>query len=199
MTRGNDACLSPWRSAGGGDLLRSATTIDRVPVGVLRYPPIDHVLVPASWSTRVVSAWEGTTPEGLDQELGRLGAAISGGPPLPRAPLRRRGERGRPHLRRREHHRAVQPRDPAPPREVRGGRPRARARPVRPGAAPGRPSPRGAAGGARTPPPAPPAGGGSCGPQGADPGRPARGHARPFPADSHPPFPTTPPRAMLAA
>jgi hypothetical protein len=45
--------------------LACATTTDKVPVGALRYPPIDHVLVPASWSTRVVSAWEGTTPEGV--------------------------------------------------------------------------------------------------------------------------------------
>ncbi len=44
--------------------LACATTTDKVPVGALRYPPIDHVLVPASWATRVVSAWEGTTPQG---------------------------------------------------------------------------------------------------------------------------------------
>lgn len=42
-----------------------ATTTDRVPPGALRHPPIDHVLVPASWSTPVVSAWEGRTPEGV--------------------------------------------------------------------------------------------------------------------------------------
>lgn len=44
--------------------LACATTADRVPEGALLHPPIDHILVPASWSTRVVSAWEGTNAEG---------------------------------------------------------------------------------------------------------------------------------------
>lgn len=44
--------------------LACATTTDRVPPGALRFPPIDHVLVPSWWSTRVVSAWEGTNAEG---------------------------------------------------------------------------------------------------------------------------------------
>ncbi len=42
-----------------------ATATDRVPTGALRHPPIDHVLLPVSWSTPVVSAWEGRTPEGV--------------------------------------------------------------------------------------------------------------------------------------
>lgn len=51
--------------AGIEDLgLACATITERVPAGALRYPPIDHVLVPSSWSTRVASAWEGTTPQG---------------------------------------------------------------------------------------------------------------------------------------
>lgn len=44
-----------------------ATETERLPEGWLRYPPIDHVLVPAAWGprTRVVSAWEGTTAAGV--------------------------------------------------------------------------------------------------------------------------------------
>lgn len=47
--------------------LMCATETDRLPAGSLRYPPIDHVLVPAAWGprTRVVSAWEGTTAAGV--------------------------------------------------------------------------------------------------------------------------------------
>ena len=43
------------------------TETDRVPEGNLRWPPIDHVLVPAAWSRRtsVISAWEGTTVQGV--------------------------------------------------------------------------------------------------------------------------------------
>ena len=44
--------------------LACATITERVPPGMLRYPPIDHVLVPSSWSTSVVSGWEGTNAEG---------------------------------------------------------------------------------------------------------------------------------------
>lgn len=44
--------------------LQCATTADRVPVGALRHPAIDHVLVPSSWETRVVAAWEGRAEGG---------------------------------------------------------------------------------------------------------------------------------------
>ena len=51
---------------GLGELgLACATTTDRIPPGALRDPPIDHVVVPATWSTRVASAWEGTTNDGV--------------------------------------------------------------------------------------------------------------------------------------
>jgi endonuclease/exonuclease/phosphatase family metal-dependent hydrolase len=44
-----------------------ATETDRLPVGALRFPPIDHVAVPASWDgrTSVVAAWEGTSADGV--------------------------------------------------------------------------------------------------------------------------------------
>lgn len=47
--------------------LACATEWERVPEGTLRHPPIDHVLVPEAWiaGSRVVSAWEGTTPDGV--------------------------------------------------------------------------------------------------------------------------------------
>lgn len=40
--------------------LACATTHERIPSGLLRHPPIDHVLVPDDWTTRVFSAWDGT-------------------------------------------------------------------------------------------------------------------------------------------
>jgi hypothetical protein len=40
--------------------LACASTHERIPAGALHHPPIDHVLVPEGWTTRVVSAWEGT-------------------------------------------------------------------------------------------------------------------------------------------
>lgn len=38
-----------------------ATETDRIPSGALAYPPVDHILLPASWAahTRVAAAWEG--------------------------------------------------------------------------------------------------------------------------------------------
>jgi len=47
--------------------LACAMEWERVPEGTLRHPPIDHVLVPEAWiaGSRVVSAWEGTTPDGV--------------------------------------------------------------------------------------------------------------------------------------
>lgn len=49
-----------------------ATETERVPAGALVDPPIDHVLVPVAWAaqTRVVSAWEGKTPERLSDHSG---------------------------------------------------------------------------------------------------------------------------------
>ena len=48
-------------SAGLAELqMRCATSTDQVPPGKLEHPPIDHVLVPAGWTTRVAEAWEGT-------------------------------------------------------------------------------------------------------------------------------------------
>lgn len=41
-----------------------ATTTEQVPTGALRHPPIDHILVPSTWSTQVASAWEGTDTDG---------------------------------------------------------------------------------------------------------------------------------------
>jgi endonuclease/exonuclease/phosphatase family metal-dependent hydrolase len=45
--------------------LSCATSTDRIPQGTLRHPPIDHVLLPSAWTTRVASAWEGVTPDGV--------------------------------------------------------------------------------------------------------------------------------------
>lgn len=44
-----------------------ATETERLRPGLLRYPPIDHVAVPAAWEGRtdVIAAWEGTTVDGL--------------------------------------------------------------------------------------------------------------------------------------
>jgi endonuclease/exonuclease/phosphatase family metal-dependent hydrolase len=40
-----------------------ATSFDRIPAGMLKYSPIDHVLLPADWKlfAMVSCAWEGTT------------------------------------------------------------------------------------------------------------------------------------------
>lgn len=46
--------------------LACATAYDRVPPDLLKYPAIDHILLPVALAghARVVAAWEGTTPEG---------------------------------------------------------------------------------------------------------------------------------------
>ena len=56
-------CGAPQRPPRPGD--DSSDDRRPGPGGSPPVPPSDHVLVPASWSTRVVSAWEGTTPEGV--------------------------------------------------------------------------------------------------------------------------------------
>lgn len=44
-----------------------ATEWDRIPSGLLRHSPIDHVVVPAEWQgrTNVVAAWEGREPDAV--------------------------------------------------------------------------------------------------------------------------------------
>ena len=44
-----------------------ATEWERVPPGALRYPPIDHVVVPGEWAAgaKVVAAWEGIWEDGV--------------------------------------------------------------------------------------------------------------------------------------
>ncbi|WP_337186383.1 hypothetical protein [Phenylobacterium sp.] len=43
-----------------------ATAYECVPPGLLRYPAIDHILLPVALAgrARLITAWEGTTPEG---------------------------------------------------------------------------------------------------------------------------------------
>ena len=48
-----------------GANLRCATRTELVADGLLGHPPIDHVLVPVGWQTRVVSAWEGRDAAGI--------------------------------------------------------------------------------------------------------------------------------------
>jgi Endonuclease/Exonuclease/phosphatase family len=62
---GTKRCREALRAGLAGLGLACATAADRVPTGALRYPAIDHVLVPASWSPRVVSAWEGRDAAGV--------------------------------------------------------------------------------------------------------------------------------------
>lgn len=57
---GTTRCRSALRGALSALGMSCATTHDRIPPRTLRDPPIDHVLVPGEWATRVVSAWEGT-------------------------------------------------------------------------------------------------------------------------------------------
>lgn len=47
--------------------LTCATEWERIPAGSLRYPPIDHVIVPDEWAddASVVAAWEGTAEDGV--------------------------------------------------------------------------------------------------------------------------------------
>ena len=53
------------REAMAATNLQCATRFERVPVGALHHPAIDHVLAPADVSAEVVYAWEGRTAGGI--------------------------------------------------------------------------------------------------------------------------------------